>query len=273
TPHLKEFQNSPFLHNLLGLALANQGRLEESLDSFNVAIKYSEDKTSYLNNLGITLLKLGRFNEAISAFSQSVNCDNLNVKAHFYLGNALRKSGRIEEAIISYDTVIKLDPNHSEALLLKSLSLKNLGRFEQSLEICKKAISIRADFGMAHRHLTSLLSYENVKDPHIVEMESIYNSNSLQLEDRIQLAFGLGKSLEDVKKYQKAFFYLNEGNKLHRKTFKYSTRSRKKFVSLITENFTKDFFNPTQELPKQGKKMIFVLGMPRSGTSLVEQIL
>ena len=272
-PHLKEFQDSPFLHNLLGLTLVNQGKLEESLDSFNVAIKSSEDKSAYLNNLGITFSKLDRFNEAISAFSKSADFDVLNVNTHFFLGNALRKAGRIEEAMISYDTVIKLDPNHSEAVLLKSLSLKNLGRFEQSIEIAKKAIAARADFGMAHRHLASLLTYEDEEDPHIVEMESIYNTNSLDLEDRIQLAFGLGKSLEDIAKYQRAFYYLKEGNKLHRKTFKYSTANRNKLFSLLKDSFTKDFFEQPNQLSKQGKKMIFVLGLPRSGTSLVEQIL
>ena len=128
TSQLKEFQGSPFLHNLMGLNLVNQGRLEKSLDSFNLAIKYSEDKSTYLNNLGITFLKLGRFTKAISIFNQSIDFDNLNVNAHFYLGNALKRSGRIDEAIISYDAVLNLDPDHSEALLLKSLSLKNLGR-------------------------------------------------------------------------------------------------------------------------------------------------
>ena len=277
TFHLKEFQDSPFLHNLLGIALSKQGRLEESLDCFNKAInkaiKGSEDKSIYLNNMGASLLKMGRVDEAISTFSRSVDLDRLNFKAHFFLGNALRKAGRIEESINYYDSAIKLNPSHSEVVLLKSLGLKNLGKFKQSLEICKKAIEIRADHGFAHRHLTSMLTYEDANDPHIVEMESIYNSNSLQLEDRIQLAFGLGKSFEDVKKYDKAFFYLNEGNKLYRKTLKYSTKRQKKFVSLLKMNFTKDFFNSSQELPKQGKKMIFVLGMPRSGTSLVEQIL
>jgi len=271
--YLKEFPDSPFLHNLLGSTLANQGRLEESLDCFNLAIKFSKNTSIYLANMGVTLLKLDRLNEAISAFRKSVGSNRLNVKAHFHLGNALRKAGRIDEAIISYDSVIKLDPNHSEAFLLHSLCLKNLGEFEQSKEICKKAIDARSDFGMAHRHLTSLLTYSNAADPHIVEMESIYNSNSLGLEDRFQLAFGLGKSFEDVKKFRKSFFYLKEGNKLYRKTFKYSSADTNKLFSLLKENFTKDFFNSPKELSKQGKKMIFVLGMPRSGTSLVEQIL
>ena len=76
-----------------------------------------------------------------------------------------------------------------------------------------------------------------------------------------------------LKNIKKLSFILNEGNKLYRKTIKYTTEGRKKFFSDIKENFTKDFFNSSQELSKQGKKIIFVLGMPRSGTSLVEQIL
>ena len=271
--HLKKFQNSPFLHNLLGSTLANQGRLEESIESFNEAIEFSGNKPTYLNNLGITFLKLNRINEAISTFTKSVDLDTTNINSNFFLGNALRKSGRIEESIISYEAVIKLDPNHSQALLLKSLSLKNLGKFDESVSICKKAIASREGFGMAHRHLTSLITYEDKEDPHILEMESIYNTNSLDLEDRMQLAFGLGKSLEDVREYKKAFFYLKEGNKIHRKNLKYSTANRTKLFSLIKDNFTKDFFDSSTELLKQGKKMIFVLGLPRSGTSLVEQIL
>ena len=132
-----------------------------------------------------------------------------------------------------------MDPKHSEAILLKSLSLKNLGKFEQSIELCKKAIGARSGFGMAHRHLTSLLTYSTASDPHIVEMESIYNSNSLTLEDRIQLAFGLGKSFEDVKKFRKSFFYLKEGNKLHRKTFKYSSADTNKSFSLLKKTSQK----------------------------------
>ena len=271
--HLKEFQDSPFLHNLLGVTLSKQGRIEESLGHFNQAIKGAEKKSVYLINLAISLSKMDRVDEAINAFSRSIDLDGSNFKAHFLLGNAFRKAHRIDEAVISYDNAVKINPSHADALIGKSLSLKNLGKFEQSLEICKKAIDIRPDFGFAHRHITAMLTYEDAKDPHIAEMESIYNHNSLQLEDRIQLAFGLGKCFEDVKNYKKAFFYLNEGNKLHRKTIEYTTEGRKERVSDIKVNFTKDFFNSSQELSKQGKKIIFVLGMPRSGTSLVEQIL
>ena len=271
--HLKEFQDSPFLHNLLGVTLSKQGRIEESLGHFNQAIKGAEKKSVYLINLAISLSKMDRVDEAINAFTRSIDLDGSNFKAHFLLGNAFRKAHRIDEAVISYDNAVKINPSHADALIGNSLSLKNLGKFEQSLEICKKAIDIRPDFGFAHRHITSMLTYEDAKDPHIVEMESIYNHNSLQLEDRIQLAFGLGKCFEDVKNYKKAFFYLNEGNKLHRKTIEYTTEGRKEWVSDIKVNFTKDFFNSSQELSKQGKKIIFVLGMPRSGTSLVEQIL
>ena len=72
TLYLKKFQDSPFLHNLLGSTLAKQDRLEESLDCFNLAIKFSKNASIYLDNMGVTLLKLDRLNEAISAFKKSI---------------------------------------------------------------------------------------------------------------------------------------------------------------------------------------------------------
>ncbi len=271
--HLKEFQYSPFLNNLLGITLSKQGRFEESLDYFKKAFKNSNNKSVILVNTGISLSKMDKVDKAIKAFTSSIDLDESNFKAHFLLGNAFRKAQRIDEAVIAYENAVKINPSHPDALIGNSLSLKNIGKFEQSLEICKKAIDARRDFGFAHRHITSMLTYEDPKDPHIIEMESIYNRDSLALKDKVELAFGLGKCFEDVKFYKKAFFYLNEGNKLYRDTIEYNTEGRKDWVSDIKENFTKDFFNSSQGLSEQGKKIIFVLGMPRSGTSLVEQIL
>ena len=157
--HLKEFQDSPFLHNLLGVTLSKQGRIEESLGHFNQAIKGAEKKSVYLINLAISLSKMDRVDEAINAFTRSIDLDGSNFKAHFLLGNAFRKAHRIDEAVISYDNAVKINPSHADALIGKSLSLKNLGKFEQSLEICKKAIDIRPDFGSAHRLITAMLTY------------------------------------------------------------------------------------------------------------------
>jgi len=115
--------------------------------------------------------------------------------------------------------------------------------------------------------------YKTKSDTHIKQMESIYANKTLELEDKIQLAFGLGKAYEDLKDYAKAFEYLEEGNSLHRQRLKYSTSSRIKAFLDIKREFNHDFFNTDLETYSESNKMIFIIGMPRSGTSLVEQIL
>ena len=106
-----------------------------------------------------------------------------------------------------------------------------------------------------------------------MEMESEYQKELVGSDDRIQLAFGLGKAYEDLKEYKKAFLKFEEGNRLYRSSITYSTKSRTRLFFLLKENFNKEFFDSYTSLSSQGNKMIFVIGMPRSGTSLVEQIL
>ena len=169
---------------------------------------------------------------------------------------------------------VKINPHYAKAFLYKSLSLKNLGNFEDSIISSKEAIKLRSDYGIAHRHLSSMLTYLKKDDSHFKQMESVYKRELINSEDRIQLAFGLGKAYEDLAEYEKAFNYFEQGNRLYRDTIKYSTKGRERFFfSILKENFDKDFFASYKSLSTQGEKMIFVLGMPRSGTSLVEQIL
>ena len=141
------------------------------------------------------------------------------------------------------------------------------------IRTAKESIRVRPDYGMAHRHLSSMLNYSEKNNSHILEMESAYKEESTNQEDRMHIAFGLGKAYEDLRDYEKAFSFLQEGNRIHRGSIDYSTESRLKSFTLLKENFSKDFFDNYNSLSTQGEKMIFIIGMPRSGTSLVEQII
>ena len=270
---LKKFPNSSFLHNLKGSSLSNQNRLEESLKSFNLALESAKKPEVILNNIGVTEIKLNRFEDAVQTFHQVINLNSSYAEAHFNLAQTLRKLKRTEEAILSYEKAIQINPKYAKAFLYKSLGLKNLGNFKESISACKKALSIQPDYGIAHRHLTSMSTYSDKNDFHLKEMESEYQKELLGSEDRIQLAFGLGKTYEDLKEYKKAFLKFEEGNRLYRSGISYSTENRTRLFFLLKENFNKEFFDSYTSLSSQGNKIIFVIGMPRSGTSLVEQIL
>ena len=270
---LVEFPNSSFLHNLKGSCLANQNKLEESINSFNSALESTKAPEVILNNIGVTQIKLNYFEDSVESFNKAIECKADYAEPYFNLGTALRKLGRIKDAVDSYETACQINPHYAKAFLYKSLSLKNLGNFQDSIISCKEAIKLRSDYGIAHRHLSSMLTYLKKDDSHLKQMVSVYKRELINSEDRIQLAFGLGKAYEDLAEYEKAFNYFEGGNRLYRDTIKYSTEGRERFFSLLKENFDKDFFASYKSLSTQGEKMIFVLGMPRSGTSLVEQIL
>jgi len=270
---LKKFPHSSFLHNLKGSSLSNQNRLEESLKSFNLALESAKKPEVILNNIGVNEIKLNRLEDAVQTFYQAINLNSSYAEAHFNLAQTLRKLKRTEEAILSYDKAIQINPEYAKAFLYKALALKNLGNFKESTSACKQALSIQPDYGIAHRLLTSMSTYSEKNEPHVKQMESEFRKELLGSEDRIQLAFGLGKAYEDLKEYKKAFSKFEEGNRLYRNTISYSTESRIRLFSQFKENFNKEFFDSYATLSSQGDKMIFVIGMPRSGTSLVEQIL
>ena len=270
---LLEFPNSSFLHNLKGTCLANQNKFEESILSFNLALESANNPEVILNNIGVTQIKLNQFEDSVQSFNKAIESKADYAEPFFNRATALRKLGRIEDAIESYQAALEINPNYAKAQLYKSLSFKNLGNFQDSITSCREAIKLQPEYGIAHRHLTSMRTYSDKEDSHIKEMEYVHKQELLSTEDRIQLSFGLGKAYEDLGQYQKAFNYFEEGNKLYRGTINYATEGRKKFLTLIKENFDKDFFNNYKSLSTQGEKMIFVMGMPRSGTSLVEQIL
>ena len=237
---LLEFPNSSFLHNLKGSCLANQNRLEESINSFNSALETAKKPEVILNNIGVTQIKLKRFEDSLQSFYKAIEYKDDYAEPHFNLGSTFRKLGRIEDAIQSYHTALKINPLYAKAFLYKSLSLKNLGNFEESIISCKEAIKLQPDYGIAHRHLSSMLTYSKKDDSHLKKMESVYKQELINSEDRIQLAFGLGKAHEDLAEYEKAFNYFEEGNRLYRDTIKYSTEGRERFFSLLKRNFDKD---------------------------------
>ena len=270
---LKVYPNSTLLLNLKGTTLASLNRFEESIESFKSALENPENPEMIFNNIGVSEIKLNRLEESLKSFESAIEINPNYYQAHFNSATAYRGKGELNEAIKSYDRALEINPEYAKGLAYKSLSLKNLGNFEEAIRTAKESIRVRPDYGMAHRHLSSMLNYSEKNNSHILEMESAYKEESTNQEDRMHIAFGLGKAYEDLRDYEKAFSFLQEGNRIHRGSIDYSTESRLKSFTLLKENFSKDFFDNYNSLSTQGEKMIFIIGMPRSGTSLVEQII
>ena len=256
----------------LGVAYNNIGLLNEAVSSYQKALTFKPDNVKALNNLGISLKKMGRLDEAARHFQKAIAFDPSFAEAHNNLSNVFLELGRHNEAVESSRKAIALQPNFAKAHNNLANILKEQGKFDEARDRYLKAIEISPDFAEAYRHLSTTQKYSAYNDD-IKAMEKAYALPNLQDDQKMHLAFALGKVFEDLKQHEKSFEYYLTGNALRRKTYDFSTQDTENDLNVLKSLFTKELFSSHAKTGSQDETPIFVLGMPRSGTTLVEQIL
>lgn len=163
-------------------------------------------------------------------------------------------------------------PAYAEAHNNLGVVLKDLGRTDEAVASCRRAIAIKADYAEAHRHLALAKTFAD-HDADLRAMEAAYTSSGGRDEHKMHLVFGLGKAFEDLRQYDKAFDFFVAGNAIKRATIDFSVDRVEDYFGRLKETFSATFLNRAQAAETCRETPIFVLGMLRSGTSLVEQIL
>ena len=235
---LRQFPNSFNLFNYLGLSLANQNQIGTAINSYKNAIKIKPDFAQAYNNLGITLKNIGKIDEAINCYSNAIKYKSDFAEAYNNLGLVMMDQGKIEEAKSNF----------------------------------KKAINIKPNLAFVHRHLSIITKYTK-KDSHIQEMRAAISNTKISAEEKMHIAFGLGKAHDDTKDYKNAFNYFKLGNDLRRKKINYDIKKDIIFFNTLKKVFNKNFLEKHKGFGNLDKTPIFIVGMYRSGTTLVEQIL
>ena len=269
---LFNFPHNAKINHYLGVALAEKGNYKEAIYAFETCLLEAKNKSKAYNNIGITFLKMEDFHKALVNFEKSILEDGNYEEAHINKGNALRKMGRVKEAIKSYEKNLELNPNNLNSKMNISISQKNLGQFVKSQETCKELLALKPEWGSMHRHLSTMKKYKE-SDPHLLQMLSLLSEENLEDDNKSQICFALGKAYEDIGEFNKAFSFIAQANSLFRTQIEYSSKKTKKFFSVIKDSFGEDLFEGSNLTSNYGDNIIFVLGLPRSGTSLVEQIL
>ena len=248
-------------------------RFEEAKKSYQNAIKLQPKHFGAHNNLGITLKELGEFEEAEISFRTIIKLEPNNSEAFNNLGNILKELGRVKEAKQSYQNAIKLKPDYAEAHHNLGLMLKESGEFEKAKKKYETTIKLQPNHTWAHYDLCQLKTFVK-EDEHFIQMKKLYFDQSLTNEQRSCLCFALGKSFEDMNNLSNSFKYYTEGNKLRKQLLNYNIHQDvnhfnkiKKSISYIKKNTLENLSTPNKPNP------IFIIGMPRSGTSLIEQII
>ena len=189
------------------------------------------------------------------------------------LGAAFKAQGKPDEAVAAYNKALLIKPDYADAHNNMGNALRDQGKPEEAIAAYNKALLIKPDYAEAHRNLSALKKY-TYSDPQIVQMGKLYTNTNISVEDRCHLCFALAKSSEDLGNLEEAFRYLKEGNALRKKILNYDIVQDEEMFSRIKEtanSFKNCSFDASGD--KNIPTPILILGMPRSGTTLVEQII
>jgi len=291
----------------LGNVLKAQGRTVAALAAFEQVLALWHDHAETLNNLGAALLDLGRLDEAVARFRQALAVRAEDAEVHFNLGVALQRQGRLPEAVAHYRRAIGLRPDHAEALgrlgtaLLEQgkldeaiarleraaalqpdaaevhnnlgTALLDQGRFDEAAARFERALRLRPDYAEAHFNRTEIPGFR-LDEAGLSALEALAADGGRLPADKAPLVhFALARVLEEREEPARAFGHLLTGNALRRRQISYEEAAFHDFFRRIAAVFDAGLFQRRQGTGEPSTVPIFVLGMPRSGSSLVEQIL
>ena len=267
---IKVNPNISILYNFLGLAFQAKLNHSESLTCFKKAIELDQKDLAPKINLANTYMYLNDFQNAEKIFSKLL----LEKPNEFVLianyANFKKKIKQFKEAVKLYEDAVK--KSNSQMFIMNDLAkiYLNIGDFEKSKNIYEKLIDKFPLLIDAHISLSRLINYSNDRT-HLDKMIDIYNKQKLSDKEKGILCFGISKAYEDLRNFEKSYIFFKKANNLIDKNLNFSLENEKKLFNSIKKTF--DNFHNIQLEKTQSKKIIFVCGLPRSGTTLVEQIL
>ena len=271
--------NDPGIHYNLGLAAGGLKQPKEALAHFRKAIALQPDYVDAHLSLADLLEELGRHNEALQNYEKMMSLapDRDDVLAK--KGHALHQLKRYKEAEAYLVEAITRQPNNVDALNNLGVLRMELGRNTEATETFLETIRKEKGSVSAYYHL-ALQGYLAGDDKLFKQLQEIYaHRNTVPDEICVYLCLAMGKALEDRKRYDEAFKAYEEGNQLHYLSHPWNEAAAEMTQNEITSFFTTDVFAKCEEiatrlrLPQETRRPIFIVSMPRSGSTLIEQIL
>jgi tetratricopeptide (TPR) repeat protein len=260
-------------HNNLGHAFMALNRAEEAIGHYESAIAVRPGFAEAYNYLGGALQKLQRYTEAIACHRQALIIKPDYAEAHCHLGGALHRRDLPEEASAHYRKSLAIRPDYAEAYHGLGIALELLGHLDEAHGAHERAVELaprRVHFHLALAHSRRF----RAGDARLAAIEELARDQaSLSEAERIALHFALAKAYADLERHESSFRHLLEGNALKRRQTGYDEAATLRFFERIRTVFTHELMREKRGGGDHSPAPVFVVGMPRSGTTLIEQIL
>jgi len=259
-------------HSNLGGAFAAQGKLDDSIAAYKRALAINPRDAGVHYNLALALTARNRVDEAIAQYQAAIALNPNCAEAHNNLANLLGARNRPDDAMVHYARAVAIDPGNAEAHSNLGNALRDLGRFEAALSHYNRAIAIRPLFPEAHYHRAGVKRF-HPDDADLAALEAMAQRSDLPSSKALYVHFASAKAHEDCGNYGRAFKHMRIGNALKRAQIPYDEAAVADLFGRIPAAFDKRIFDRFRGTGDPSAAPVFVVGMPRSGGTLVEQIL
>ena len=293
--------------HLSGLIYLNENNYTQALEVYIKALVINSNNPSYHCNLGLAYLHTNTYDSAVKHFRKAITLQPNMACAHRDLCQALLKVNDIKAAIASGKKAVALAPDEATAYKNLALAYAARGNFNASFknqikasqllpdnpgiqfdlgnayvsrgdidkakECFRKVIKFQPNHLVAYGNVVRITKYNTPENEDVIQLKAFLNQAQLPELSRITALFSLGKIYQDCGLYDEAFSYFKEGNLLQDKKYQFNPTQPAFAASLLINNCTRELISQKHKISNSKEKPIFIIGTPRSGTSLVEQIL
>jgi len=255
----------------------SQGRQQDALMYLEKALACSDGDPACHNNLAVVLKDLGRLGEAERHARQALAADSGRAVAYATLGEVLWCLNRQQEALDVFRQCLEREPRYVPAHINLGNALVSLGWLDEAIGHYRAALEIDPGFAPSY-YAFVVNAAQQPSAEELVRMRALFDDRGTDPENRVLLGYSLARALDRDRHDDDAFDYARQANDLKKQRYRqrgitFSPQEHTRFVDAILETFTAEFFGSRSGWGVQSDLPVFVVGMPRSGTTLVEQIL
>jgi tetratricopeptide (TPR) repeat protein len=296
----------PGSHHALGRAFLQGGYLSEAVDSLRLAITLTDDFAAAHHDLAVALAAAGQNGEAVAACHRAIELMPQSAEGYRLLSELIEAAGEFNEAAecsrraaacspetaagkadfvracmlegdlgkaeATLGEAIALYPNSHE--LHKSLAdvLAKRGRFDEAIEACDRALDLNPQYAPAHLTAVQVRKGTAADRPRLTRMLSNLRGASVDDADRLFLHFAIGKLLDDLGEYREAMRHFDMANSIRHRDARFERAGLTEVIDRLIARFTSAFFEVNRGFGLMDETPLLIVGMPRSGTTLVEQV-
>jgi tetratricopeptide (TPR) repeat protein len=259
----------------LGLLYQQEDRWREAMEQFNHVCNMNPGMAEAFEQLGYCLLKILRFKDAEEVFRHVLKISPASLRGYQGLAQALMGINKaaeaaewIRKALLTYPDVYMLQIGLGRALV-------EMGSQQEAIEVFENIIKSKPEHADAYNELALVKKFRPEDEPLILQMEKLFEGQQMKHDNLVTTNFSLGKVCDDIGQYDRAFNFYDTGNRilLDREGEGFDIDEFHQNVTDVLASFGADFFSKHAAIGHDSEDPVFVVGMPRSGTTLTEQIL